>query len=118
MMRISLALLTILCFTFSLYAQQTTNLEIDKSAAQIHLGKDGDAGPHGLQFDDPEGNLLNLFYRSSPNKLIVEDATSKNLFSIGHGTEYGYFSGNVGFGVFEPEEKLHIQNGKILKGSQ
>ncbi len=101
-------LIVLLINAFMCFSQ--TNQIIDKDAATIYLGQNGDSGPHGIVFDDDSGSsLLQLLYRTGPNQLIIENTMDESdLFSIDYDTEYGYFKGNVGIGTFSPNAPLTI----------
>ncbi|WP_025742873.1 tail fiber protein [Aquimarina pacifica] len=103
----------------TLMALAQTNQIIDKEAATIYLGQNGDSGPHGIVFDDNiSGEGLQIFYRTTPNALIIEKTSdNSDLFSIDYDTEYGYFNGRVGIGSTEPESMLQIGNSATVNNS-
>ncbi|MDD4984689.1 MAG: hypothetical protein PHQ43_02695, partial [Dehalococcoidales bacterium] len=90
----------------------TVDMKITSTSSTIYLGE-GKTGPHGIIFGDASaGEGLQLLYRTTPNRLIVENAIDPSvdgadLFFIDR-NNYAYFSGNVGIGTTAPDYNLEV----------
>lgn len=70
----------------------------------------GSTGPHGLNFVNGEAVL---YYRTSPNNLLIEDASANPIFTADIDDQ------EVGIGTDTPEEKLHVLGSiRMVDGSQ
>jgi len=75
-------------------------------SSAIFLGGNSTGGPHGIVFDDDtSGSGVQLFYRTSPNQLILEKSSAgtgtdgADVFLYDRDTDYFFFNGKVGIGT-------------------
>jgi len=85
------------------------------ASSAIFLGGNGSGGPHGIVFDDDTaGAGVQLFWRTSPNQLILEDTSGgtgdngTDLFIYDKDDDEFYFKGKVGIETTTPDETLHV----------
>jgi len=90
-------------------------------SSAIFLGGNSTGGPHGIVFDDDtSGSGVQLFYRTSPNQLILEKSSAgtgtdgTDVFSYDRDTDYFFFNGKVGIGTTEPSSNSRL---KVKSGS-
>lgn len=84
------------------------NIVMPSNTSEIQFS--GGTGPHGLNFVNGEAVF---YYRTSPNLLLIEDASTNPIFSADIDDQ------QVGIGIDEPEDKLHVVGSiRMVDGNQ
>ena len=84
------------------------------------IGASNNAGPNTIVFNDDGvgSDAVQIAYRTTPNTLNFEDASNSNIiFAIAHDDYSAYFNGNVGIGVENPSQELHVNGDIIISGN-